>query len=249
MGRLKHAPRGSLHITGRKGEAPQFYLFDKEKTQQGKEPECGVYVGRKPNIQVKELAQKDYDEKMIKWIKKTQRKIQDVLNCYEQGGAELIYNRLSDVRKELVNPIEPTIEQFLDEWKSSKIQNANTYAITTNIYTENNELVRSKSEKIIADKYYFNNVPYIYEPQLVLKDGTKMFPDFCVLNLRTRKEYYHEHFGMMGDFDYCKRALTKISKYASNGIFIGDQLICTFETSDRPLDSAMLNVLIEKYLK
>ena len=40
----------------------------------------------------------------------------------------------------------------------------------------------------------------------------------------------------------------KIRLYENNGIFVGEQLILTFESSEQPLDKRELELLIEKYL-
>ena len=41
---------------------------------------------------------------------------------------------------------------------------------------------------------------------------------------------------------------SKSRLYESNGIFIGEQLIITFESSVQPLDKREFELLIEKYL-
>ena len=49
------------------------------------------------------------------------------------------------------------------------------------IYTERGERVRSKSEKIIADKLFLQNIPYHYERPIYLKGFGMVYPDFCCL--------------------------------------------------------------------
>ena len=79
------------------------------------------------------------------------------------------------------------------------------------IYSERGERVRSKSEKIIADKLYRNGIPYKYEKPLVLKGLGKIHPDFEILNKRTRKEYFLEHLGKMDDIGYVKKNMRRIN--------------------------------------
>ena len=52
----------------------------------------------------------------------------------------------------------------------------------------------------------------------------------------------------MDDPQYARKALEKIRLYEDNGIFIGEQLILTFESSEQPLDKREIELLIEKYL-
>jgi len=116
------------------------------------------------------------------------------------------------------------------------------------IYTEKNEHVRSKSEKILADKLNLMHIPYHYEKPLHLHGYGIVHPDFTILNKRTRKEYYWEHLGMMDDASYSEKAVMKIETYEKNSIFPGDSLILTYETSVHPLDSRLIELIIHKYL-
>ena len=110
-------------------------------------------------------------------------------------------------------------------------------------------MVRSKSEKIIADLLYRKGIPYHYEPELILRDGTKIYPDFAVLNLKHRKTIYWEHLGMMEDPEYSEKAVRKISAYIKNGIFPGEQLILTAETKEFPVNVREVKILIQHYLQ
>lgn len=76
-------------------------------------------------------------------------------------------------------------------------------------------------------------------------NGKTIYPDFTVLNIKTRKTLYYEHFGMMDNPEYCKNALEKIEIYESNGIHLGEELFVTFESSLRPLSLSQLDILIE----
>lgn len=116
------------------------------------------------------------------------------------------------------------------------------------IFTENGEIVRSKSEKIIADKLKLMGVCYLYEPALDLSGYGYVKPDFIVLNIRTRKEYYWEHLGMMEQTEYCEKAIKKIELYEKNGIYPGKQLILTFETNEHMLNIRVLEKLIREFL-
>ena len=69
-----------------------------------------------------------------------------------------------------------------------------------------------------------------------------------VLNIRTRKQYYHEHLGKMDDPKYMRRNIYKLRLYEKNGIFIGDQLLLTMESSEQPLDMNHFELMIKHYL-
>ncbi|MEE3440399.1 MAG: hypothetical protein VZR07_10670, partial [Ruminococcus sp.] len=50
--------------------------------------------------------------------------------------------------------------------------------------TQRGEIVRSKSEVIIADALYYANIPYHYEKPIKVGDRV-IYPDFTVLNVKT----------------------------------------------------------------
>ncbi len=121
--------------------------------------------------------------------------------------------------------------------------------VGSEIVTEKGEVVRSKSEKILADKLNLMNIPYHYEQPLFLNGYGTIHPDFTVLNKSTRKEYYWEHFGLMDNPEYCEKAIKKIETMQKNGIYIGEKLIVTFETQSHPLNMKIVENTIKKYLK
>ncbi len=52
----------------------------------------------------------------------------------------------------------------------------------------------------------------------------------------------------MDDEDYCRRNIRKLEKYNQQGIFIGEKLIVTMETSEHPLPTRIIDAMIDKYL-
>lgn len=109
------------------------------------------------------------------------------------------------------------------------------------------ELVRSKSEVIIANCLHYNGLEYIYEPELVLEGRVKR-PDFKVVDDDTGETWYWEHCGMMSDPEYRKRWEAKKKFYAKNGIVEGQNLIVTYDDEQGGLDSKVVEDLIQKYL-
>ena len=83
----------------------------------------------------------------------------------------------------------------------------------------------------------------------MLKEYGLIHPDFTVLNVRTRKEIYFEHLGMMDDEVYREEALKRILAYEKNGIFPGDRLVLTHETLKSPVNSRMIEKVILHYFK
>lgn len=156
--------------------------------------------------------------------------------------------KLHTQRQLLVTPIEPIWEKELVRWYDSEYHGKEFYEGTAEIVTEKGERVRSKSEKILADYFYRNNILYQYEKPLYLKGYGTIYPDFTFLSKKTRKEIYWEHEGMMDKPEYAKSAVKKIESYQRNGIHLGERLILTFETELTVLNSQIVEELVEKYL-
>ncbi len=243
---LENAPEGSLRVNGTPGRKTQFYQYIPENREKSA---GGMYLGNDKKDVARKLAQKGYDAKMLEWAKRAEYRLQNLIDCYEHNTPEIIYNNLSDIKREMVVPYYVPDDVFLENWLNKWICGGNTYDKKDIILTEHGEQVRSKSEKIIADKLYSEGVPYVYEPEVILNDGERVYPDFAVLNVRTRKEYFFEHFGRMDELGYCKKNIRKIEEYALSGYTLGDGLIATFETNGNMFDARYLDVLVNRYLK
>jgi predicted nuclease of restriction endonuclease-like RecB superfamily len=124
--------------------------------------------------------------------------------------------------------------------KGKKYINKSFSSNDPELYSENGERMRSKSEVMIANTLLHLGFPYIYEKPLKLKSYGTVYPDFTLWDFQNSCEVYWEHFGMMDDPDYLQKALAKISDYEACGLMLGQRLIITFETMRMPLSSKPL---------
>ena len=109
--------------------------------------------------------------------------------------------------------------------------------------TARGELVRSKSEVIIADRLYAHDLDYVYEPELELEGKIKR-PDFSVIDGDAGIKWYWEHCGMMSDPTYKRNWEDKKEFYKKNGIVEGKNLIVTYDDEKGGLDSYEIDQLI-----
>ena len=63
--------------------------------------------------------------------------------------------------------------------------------------TERGDLVRSKSELVIADKLHARGIDYGYEQPLMLSNGRTRYPDFTIADHARGVTFYWEHLGML----------------------------------------------------
>ena len=239
---LQKVPEGYLRICKR-GDKTQYYYRNDPKDF------SGVYIKEKDVGLAKRLAQKDYDKKVLKKKKKELKAIHKYLSFCPSKSAEQIYENLHVARQNIIMPIQDTEEDYIRKWQEKLYQGKEFDENAPEHYTIKGERVRSKSEVLIADLLSKEGIPYRYECPVGLKGVGKIYPDFTVLHVRERKELLWEHFGMMDDPAYAEKAVRKLATYEQNGIFVGEQLIVTYETRKNPINQKAIKGMIEHYLK
>ena len=238
--RLEHVPEGTLRLSTSQNY-PQYYHCTDENRR-------GIYITKNNKNLVKKLAQKAYDEKVLKCAQKRLSQIKRILKDYKDNEIEEIYLKEHDLRKEHIKPIEPTWQKRLELWKATEYRGKEFQESMPVIMTERGERVRSKSEKILADYFFKRGIEYKYECPLYLKGMGIVYPDFTFLSSNSSQEIYWEHNGKMDDPIYAKKAIQKINTYMKNNIFPGERLILTCETQQTILDSKVIEMLTDKYL-
>jgi hypothetical protein len=116
------------------------------------------------------------------------------------------------------------------------VSSSSEYRIGERIHrTARGDLVRSKSEVIVADALFYIGCDYLYEETLTGKSGSKVVPDFVI---RTHgKAYIWEHAGMMGNPGYRDKWEQKLAWYEANGYRRGVDLFVTMEDGASGIDS------------
>lgn len=207
-----------------------------------------MYIS-KENIQLaNDLAQKDYLIKLRKAACELSQQVNAFISTYDESLLSSIYYNLSPVRQKLVNPYYISDEDFIHNWINAPYKTKGGFADDWDIVSLNGEPMRSKSETWIASMLSANHIPYRYEPEIILDDGTTFHPDFLILNKRTLKEYYWEHLGMIGSEGYANHVVERNNIYVRNGIIPGINLIYTFETSERRTSQTVYETYIKTYL-
>ena len=145
-------------------------------------------------------------------------------------------NKLNRNKRGYVDPYIIDDATFAENWQKENFITNDYHPEEKKYPTKNGEMVRSKSEAMLADMYYDLGIPYRYEAELVLKDGRAKYPDFTLLDVKRRKVIYHEHMGLLDDEEYRANNLIKLNNYRKSGIYFGKNLIMTFETEYCPLN-------------
>ena len=163
---------------------------------------------------------------------------------------EEVYDSFHPAKQDVIVPHPKVLPDslFIKEWESKKYEGLPFNVGSSEYYSDKGERMRSKSEVIIANTLARKGIPYRYECPLQLPDCV-MYPDFTTLNIRTRKEYYWEHFGMLSDPGYLNKTLIKLRKYESAGYYPGEKLLITRESISQPLSTKNVQELIDHFLR
>jgi hypothetical protein len=135
---------------------------------------------------------------------------------FHQGDFRDLYHYSHDEESEIA-------KRMTNLFKSSRpievnIKNRSIFLDNNLIYrTERGELVRSKSEWIIADKLHAAGIDYQYEQPLILA-GVERFPDFTIVDDDSGLTWFWEHNGMLSNVAYRQRWDRKLRAYRQEGI-------------------------------
>lgn len=235
---LKEPLKGRLVVSGTEAK-PKFYLRDDE----------GSHYLSRDRIETASLhAQQEYYQELLSVLEKRYVVLEEALHCIEKLDPRQVYEDLSEKRKILVVPEYLPDDEFLQRWSSVQYTGKGFREGEKEYYTAKGERVRSKSETDIADRCYYRDIFYRYEYPWTLSTAGVWFPDFTVVNVRTRKVYIWEHLGIEDREDYASNNLGKLRIYQQNGFWPGENLILTHETAGRPLTIRDIDAVIDHYL-
>lgn len=222
-------PEGRLRSS--RGERCRRYFRMTEKNDTK-----GRYIPSAQRDLIKGLAQRDYSRQYLKAAKAELSALEKAIEFLSKGGAEAAFEGLPEYRKELVAPYYKPSYVYAAEWQALDFRTNPLNPGQRRYLTRKGELVRSKSEAIIADILFELGIPYHYEKELRLKNGKIRYPDFTLLKVSERKVFYLEHLGLLDNEEYRKSCLVKFDEYRKSGIYFGENLIITYESEDNPLD-------------
>ncbi|WP_408069598.1 hypothetical protein [Butyrivibrio sp. JL13D10] len=237
---IEQLPEGRLKVIQKQGR-PYYYICDDKGDKSYK------YLHRDEINTARKIAQRDYEQKVKTAVQKEMTAITKYSKTMPETTYEHIYDKLVSGRKILVTPHFVPDNVFLEKWLAEPYESGYFEDGMPEHYTDNNERVRSKSEVIIANTLNKLGIPYKYECPIFI-GNKKVYPDFSILKMPQRKVIYWEHLGLLDDDEYLARNMEKLDNYESHGYFLGDNLIITRETSERPLNSKHVMRLIEHYL-
>jgi ATP-dependent exoDNAse (exonuclease V) alpha subunit len=141
------------------------------------------------------------------------RQVDKVFVLYNKEPFDLLkyahqkYSNLAQRRTDLLNSEIPEVIEYKNRYYDSSLIHLTTKG----------DLVRSKSEVIVANALYYNKIAYEYERLIEFENGDKVLPDFT-LKLENGKTLYWEHLGMLNNKEYKKHWTKKLKIYKAHRI-------------------------------
>lgn len=229
-------PAGNLYIKNKKGHYC-YYLY-KDSVCKG--------IKRDEAVLQKLIRKKILEDRIFELD----------INCLQLGECikNIEYERYRMKNKRGSSTIKriyalPNMECFImtpDEykWKNEEYKSNQYKTEYLKYQTENGVKLRSKSEKIIADKLEKYSILYRYEPEFQM-GSTIYYPDF-VIRRKDGRMIIWEHLGIMDNKDYNYKAWRKIELYRAAGFYQHSNLICTFESDIEKADR--IDEIIKRFI-
>jgi len=158
---VKKNPSGLVRIV-RRGKSLLLYKRSSPSDAQG------TYMPRSQEKLARALIQNDYDQKTISAIEAEIKELKDFIKTYKIKCSDSVYQKLPSTRQEVVTPITLDDEAYASAWLKVEYRRKKIPEDAPQLFTDNNEQVRSKSEVIIANALKAAGVPYRYEFPLLV---------------------------------------------------------------------------------
>ena len=235
-------PEGRLRISMNRG-LPRYYQVTADSGHSGN------YISKADLAPVRSLAQKDYNKAFLDAAREELLRLEKSIRLFSKENADTPYTGLSEYRRDLVTPYILTEEKIVDAWMKMNYK-TNPYKSEEKIYdTDRGEKVRSKSEALIANLLYSLDISYRYEEEIRMANGNVRYPDFTLLKKSTREVIYLEHLGLSDFEGYRVDNLRKLEEYQASGIYLGKNLIITYEIEGMPLNLKEIRKMLTEVLE
>ena len=244
---LNHAPEGCLKWQNRNGKTYYYHQFMKNNKWVRR------YIKKSEIALAKKLAQKHYYLEIKPILEKNLNEIKRFSKKCPLDEMESIYDNLSVERKKLVTPIQLSVKEKVKQWQAEVYEKNQMYPENLRYETEQGDIVRSKSEVIIANILYQNrkDILYKYErPLEIVENGRQktIYPDFTILNKHTGEITYWEHAGRMDDPNYANEFVRKMNTYIANDLLPGREIVVSYESLGNPLDIKVVKRLVKQII-
>lgn len=231
---LKGLPEGGMFMSNR---GDKQYYYDAESHD---------YIGKANHKEVVGRQQRHFLEKSISVMEDNIKAADKYLKKFKDYMPEAVMNSLPGAYKLSDSEGISKIVTFVDgeSWGNQPYDKSLKYPERLIHKTMKGDMVRSKSELILADILYQRKIPYHYEEKLCLGDK-EIVPDFKIAVCSENRFKFLEHCGMLGNPGYCDSLVWKMRQYMQNGYVPWKDVIFTFDNMDGSIDTMEINRIID----
>ena len=206
-----------------------------------------AYLGRGQMPVVQGIQKRYLLEKSILILDKDIKLMKDYVKKYSSPYGDDLIKRLPKAYKpeSVLNSVAINCTDS-DKWERSQYVRSGRNPEGLKHRTIKGDMVRSKSEVLIANMLFTKNIPYHYEEELPLS-GKIIAPDFKIAVCSENRFKLLEHCGMMGNDQYCASFTWKLQMYIRNGYLPWKDVFFTFEDLDGNIDTKLIDEMIENY--
>ncbi len=242
---LAASPEGFLTIRPR--ETGETYYWNVEERQNRNSGKTYRQINLQDNPKlVNQLAEKKYQRELVLRAEQNLSAMQKLGKVYRATDPDDIMAALGpQYRRVFTDKRQNLMNQKMTARYSKCPYNPKYHKHETDY----GEMVRSKSEQILANALFSYGIPFHYEEEFLYRIGDigHVYPDFTIFFPDGRRKIW-EHLGMLDDLNYCARFAEKLNLYQMNGFTIGKNLIITMDDVNGNLSSGIIQQMIRDYI-
>ena len=221
---LSNLPTGELAVYQNRKRYYRYFYYDGTSKQ---------YLSSKEKTLAQKLTYKKYLTLKKNYLESKITAINSYTDLTQDSLKELNFFLSNKGYLSLLKQVDCIKETPFSNWQKEKYNTNPNFIEQLTYACPSGNHVRSKSEVFIDMVLYQHNIPYRYEAELKLGNHS-YYPDFTIMHPLTNEIIYWEHFGMMDEPEYRRKAYNKLSYYGAHNIIPGNNLIATFESKKNP---------------
>lgn len=136
----------------------------------------------------------------------------------------------------------------ISEWEGASYEHLEEWESSRKVRSRSGHYFASKDEAMIDNALHQHGLLVRYDEKLVLCNRIA-YPDFHILDPKSGKDIYWEHFGMMSDYSYREKNIKKLKSYIESGYYPMINFITTFMGDPFRIDELWIDTIIDFFFE
>lgn len=216
-----------------------IFYSERYRDNNGKLKEVGI---TKDKNRIYSLTRAEYLRQQLSILESNMKVLKTCIDKYRDPSPEEIEKKLAVKCPNL--PVASILFSNKDTWNTDPYEKNPFYKEHLQFVTTNGLVVRSKSEKEIANNLEAFNIMFRYDA-LVKCANANYYTDFLIKRPNGSFLLW-EHFGRENDEDYMKKSSIKIRNYINEGYRPWEDLIWTLDSDIK--DGRVIKHIIKRFI-